>query len=310
MEGHMVPAHGFDLLSIQFAGLRGKGLTALVKLPVRLWRACRQAHRALKKIRPHVVLGMGGYVAVPGGLVARWLGISLVVHEQNAIAGTANRLLGRFARQRLVGFPGALPGAVMVGNPVRAAFKALGDPKVRYQQRKGPLQLLVLGGSLGAAPLNRVIPQALASMHSKHRPKVMHQTGEQHIQEVKSLYQSLEVEAHCVPFINDVAQAMLQADIVICRAGAMTVSEVAMAGVAALFVPLPHAIDDHQTANARFLSDCQGAWLQPQSAFSSQWLATWLRGLDRQQLAKVATQAYQHAYRKATEKIAQVCMEV
>jgi len=310
MEGEMVPQHGFELLPLRFSGVRGKGLGALLKLPLRLWQACRQARQALRQVQPQVVLGLGGYVAVPGGLMARQLKLPLVVHEQNAVAGTANRLLARFARQRLVGFPGALPGAIMVGNPVRSAFKNLVPPQVRYAERSGPLKLLVLGGSLGAAPLNQVIPEAIAAMPAEQRPQIVHQTGAQHVETVRAHYQQLGVKAECKAFIDEMAQAMSQADVIICRAGAMTVAEVAVAGVAALFIPLPHAIDDHQTANARFLSECGGAWLQPQSSFTAQWLGQWLRSLDRAALAQVAEQAYQHAHRDATEKIAQACIEV
>lgn len=310
MEGTMVPEHGFELLPMHFAGLRGKGVGALLKLPFRLWAACRQARRALLQVQPQVVLGLGGYVAVPGGLMARMMGIPMVIHEQNAISGTANRFLARFARRRLTGFPGALPGAVMVGNPVRAAFKAQGDPRARYEQRKGPLQLLVLGGSLGAAPLNEVLPEALAVLPEAERPQIVHQTGAAHIEAVQAHYQRLGVRAQCVPFIEDMAEAMARADLIICRAGAMTVAEVAAVGVAALFIPLPHAIDDHQTANARFLSDCQGGWLQPQSSFTPQWLAKWLRQRNRAELCTVAVQAHQHAHGKAVEEIAQACQEL
>lgn len=310
MEGEIVPQHGFELLPISFSGLRGKGFGALLKLPLRLWRACLQARRALRQVQPDVVLGLGGYVAVPGGLMARWLGLPLVIHEQNAVGGTANRLLARFARQRLVGFPGALPGAIMVGNPVRSAFKALEAPQERYAQRRGPLHILVLGGSLGAAPLNQIVPEALASLRLEQRPQIVHQTGAQHLEMVRQRYQQLGVEAQCSAFIDEMAPAMAQADLIICRAGAMTVAEVAVAGVAALFIPLPHAIDDHQTANARFLSACEGAWLQPQSSFTAQWLSRWLQSLDRATLAQVAEQAYQHAHRDATQKIAQACIDV
>lgn len=310
MEGQMVPEHGFELLPIEFAGLRGKGLGAVLKLPLRMLTACRQARQAFKKVQPQVVLGMGGYVAVPGGVMARLMRIPLVVHEQNAIAGTANKLLARLARRRLVGFPGALPGAVMVGNPVRAAFKSLGAPLARYAARQGPLRLLILGGSLGAAPLNAVVPEALANLPQDERPEVVHQTGRLHIETVQEHYQRLGVQAETVAFIDDVAQAMSEADVILCRAGAMTVAEVAAVGVAALFVPLPHAIDDHQTANARYLSDCGGAWLQPQSSLTSQWLSKWLRARRRDELAQVAEQAYQHAHGDATKKIALACTEV
>lgn len=310
MEGDMVPTHGFELLPITFAGLRGKGIAALIKLPFRLWTACGQARHAFKRVQPQVVLGMGGYVSVPGGIMARLMGIPIAIHEQNAVGGTANRFLARFARRRLAGFPGALPGAVVVGNPVRAAFKAQPTPEARYQQRSGVLRVLVLGGSLGAAPLNEVIPEAIAAMPASERPQITHQTGTAHIEHVRANYEQLGVSANCVDFIEDMAQAMGQADLIICRAGAMTVAEVAAVGVAALFIPLPHAIDDHQTANAQYLSECGGAWLQPQSSFTSQWLSKWLRQRNRTELAAVATQAYQHAHEQAVEKITQACQEI
>lgn len=307
MEGHLVPEHGFEMLPLKFSGLRGKGPVSLLKLPFTLTRACLQARRALSAAKADVVLGMGGYVAFPGGLMARMAGIPLVVHEQNAVAGTANRWLARMARKVLAGFPGALQGAVMVGNPVRASFKGLPPAAERYAGRQGPLRVLVVGGSLGASILNEVVPQALAQLGSAEPPLVTHQAGAQHIDTLKQNYLNHGVQADCVAFIEDMAQAMAQTDVVICRAGAMTVAEVAAAGVAALFVPLPHAIDDHQTANARYLADCQGAWLQRQPEFTADWLAAWLRGLDRAELAKVGHHAHEHASLSATQTIADVC---
>ena len=308
MEGQLVPEHGFNLLPLQFAGLRGKGLAALVKLPFRLLKASWQAHKALKQVQPNVVLGMGGYVAFPGGLMAKLSRIPLVVHEQNAIGGTANKYLAKIAKQSLVGFPGALPGAIMVGNPVRRNFSAQASPAERYTARTGPLKVLVLGGSLGAAPLNKVLPSALASIDQAQRPVVVHQTGAAHVRQVADDYQSLGVKATVVPFIDDVAAAMAAADVLICRAGAMTVAEVAAVGVAALFVPLPHAIDDHQTANAAYLSQCDAAWLQPQTEFTVSWLTQWLSSLKREQLLQRAQHAQEHAFLEATEKIANACM--
>ena len=307
MEGRLVPEQGFELLPLSFSGLRGKGVAALIKLPFTLSRACLQARRALASAQADVVLGMGGYVAFPGGLMARLAGIPMVVHEQNAVAGTANRWLARMARKVLAGFPGALHGAVMVGNPVRESFKTLAPAAERYAGRQGPLRLLVVGGSLGASILNEVVPQALAQMEASERPVVTHQAGAQHIETLEARYRESGVQAQCVAFIEDMAQAMAQADVVVCRAGAMTVAEVAAAGVAALFIPLPHAIDDHQTANARYLADCKGAWLQPQAEFSAEWLAGWLRGQDRVTLAEVARHAHEHACLSATQAIADVC---
>lgn len=310
MEGNLVLQQGFNLLPLDFSGVRGKGLGTLLRLPFRLLQACLQARKAIRSSQPDVVLGMGGYVAFPGGLMAKLARIPLVIHEQNAIGGTANRYLAKIARQTLVGFPGALPGALMVGNPVRAAFITQAEPTLRYTRRKGPLRLLIIGGSLGAAPLNQVVPQAVANMPLDQRPQVIHQTGEKHIAVVQQSYSDLGVKADSVSFISDMAQAMANADVIICRAGAMTVAEVAAVGVAALFIPLPHAIDDHQTANARYLSDCQAAWLQPQKELTAQWLTHWLQQLNRDQLLQMAVHAQEHAQLEATEKISNACIRL
>lgn len=310
MEGRIVPEQGFELLPLYFSGLRGKGLGALLKLPFRLFKACLEARKAIKHSAPNVVLGMGGYVAFPGGLMAKLAGIPVVVHEQNAIGGTANRYLSKIAAQSLVGFPGALPGAVMVGNPVRESFAKQLPPAERYMQRDGPLRLLVIGGSLGAAPLNSVLPKAIAQIAAEKRPQITHQTGEAHVAKVQKAYEALAIEATAVSFIADMATAMAEADIIICRAGAMTVAEVAAVGTAALFVPLPHAIDDHQSANARYLSDCHAAWLQPQTELTAEWLARWIQQLDREQLKQIAIHAQEHAQLEATEKIAKACIRL
>lgn len=307
MEGRLVPPQGIDLVPLRFAGVRGKGAAGLLKLPFTLLRACWQARAALSRVRPDVVLGMGGYVAFPGGLMAAWRRIPLVVHEQNAVAGTANRWLARFADKVLVGFPGALPGAVMVGNPVRQTFTRMAPAAQRYGARQGRLRVLVVGGSLGAAPLNAVMPKALALLPDEVRPQLTHQAGELHLPALRDAYEQAGVEAECHAFIDDMAQAMADADVVICRAGAMTVAEVAAVGVAALFVPLPHAIDDHQTANARYLSECQGALLRPQSALTPEWLAQWLRDTRRDELAAMAAHAHEHACLQASSQIADAC---
>lgn len=307
MEGRLVPAQGFELIPLRFSGLRGKGLGALLKLPLTLFSACRQANQVFSTVRPDVVLGMGGYVAFPGGLVAAMRRVPLVVHEQNAVAGTANRWLARVATRVLTGFPGALPGGLMVGNPIRADILDVPPVAERYAARKGPLRVLVVGGSLGASALNDTIPRAMALLTPEERPRLTHQTGEQHIEHVRRTYESVGVTADCHAFITDMAAALADADLVICRAGAMTVAEVAAVGVAALFVPLPHAIDDHQTANARYLSDCQGATLQPQPVFTPDWLAQWLRAQRREILCQTAQHAHEHACLQATQQIAQAC---
>src|SRR5690606_18562046 len=216
-----------------------------------------------------------------GGVAAALRRIPLVVHEQNAVAGTANRWLARLASSSLVGFPGALPGALMVGNPVRNDFATRLPVAQRYAERQGRLRVLVVGGSLGAAVLNETVPQALALMDEADRPEVIHQSGERHLDTLRAAYREAGVQAECVAFIEDMAQRYADTDLLICRAGAMTVAEVSAAGVAALFVPLPHAIDDHQTANARYLSECHGGWLQPQRDFTPQWLAQKLSSVTR-----------------------------
>lgn len=310
MEGRLVPAEGIRLVPLRFAGLRGKGLSALLKLPFTLSGACLQARRALRQERPDVVLGMGGYVAFPGGVMAALGRIPLVVHEQNAVGGTANRWLARLASKVLVGFPGALHGGLMVGNPVRAAMMRAAPAPERYAARKGPLRLLVVGGSLGASVLNSVVPEAIAAIPADQRPRVVHQAGEQHIQALQQRYAELGVEADCRAFIDDMADAMSGADLLVCRAGAMTVAEVAAVGVAALFVPLPHAIDDHQTANARYLSECNGGWLQPQSQFTASWLSQWLAERTRDELSGVAAHAHEHASLQATSHIADACEQL
>ncbi len=286
MEGRLVPPHGFELVPLRFSGVRGKGWAALLKLPFTLGRACWQARGSLRRTKPDVVLGMGGYVAFPGGLMAALQRVPLVIHEQNAVAGTANRWLAKLASKVLVGFPGALPGAVMVGNPVRQALAQVAPTVQRYADRQGPLRLLVVGGSLGAAALNAIVPRALAQIAAHDRPIVTHQAGEQHLTDLRNAYQSVDVQAQCHAFIDDMATALSEADVVICRAGAMAVAEVAAVGVAALFVPLPHAIDDHQTANARYLSDCQGAWSKKQSELTAEWLAQWLRGTHPRRIGR------------------------
>jgi UDP-N-acetylglucosamine--N-acetylmuramyl-(pentapeptide) pyrophosphoryl-undecaprenol N-acetylglucosamine transferase len=307
MEGRLVPARGFDLVPLRFAGVRGRGLGVLLRLPVTLARALGQAWRRLSQIHPDVVLGMGGYVAFPGGVAAALRGTPLVVHEQNAVAGTANRWLARLARRVLSGFPGVLPRGEALGNPVRADLCAQPEPAQRFAGRSGPLRLLMVGGSLGAQALNETVPRALALMPADKRPIVTHQAGEQHLDALRQAYAAAGVQADCRAFIDDMAGAMGQADLLVCRAGAMTVAAVAAVGAAALFVPFPHAIDDHQTVNARYLSDAQAAWLQPQSSLTPEWLAGWLAGRSRDELLAVAVRARAHARPNAASDIADVC---
>lgn len=310
MEGQIVPARGYELAPLRFAGLRGRGLRAKAVAPFLLMRALWQAWGHFSKIRPNVVLGMGGYVSFPGGVVSALRARPLVLHEQNAIAGMANKVLARISKRVLAGFPGALVGAEVVGNPVRHEVVALEDPLQRYSQRTGALRLLVVGGSLGATALNNMLPEAIARLPESRRPEILHQSGAQHLDALKLAYQQAVVRAECVAFIDNMADALGQADILICRAGAMTVAEVAAAGVAALFVPYPHAVDDHQTANARFLSDDGSAWLMQQESMTAAGLSEWLGLRNRQELAAVAQRARVHARPLAAQRIANICEEL
>ncbi len=308
MEGRLVPAAGYDMLAVAFAGVRGKSLWARLRAPFGLLAAMLALWRAMSAQKPALVVGMGGYVALPGGLLAKLRGIPIVLHEQNAIAGKTNLWLARLTSHQLEGFPGALPQGQWVGNPVRQALASLPEPQVRYEQRSGPLRLLVVGGSLGAAALNEAIPLALSRMDAAQRPEVTHQSGEQHLHTLQSAYDNAGVTATCVAFIEDMAQAMSDADLVICRAGAMTVSEVAVAGVAALFVPFPFAVDDHQTANAQYLASHEAAYLRQQKELAIEWLARWLQAQSRQALAAVAVKAREQAKPEATAQIGAKCM--
>jgi UDP-N-acetylglucosamine--N-acetylmuramyl-(pentapeptide) pyrophosphoryl-undecaprenol N-acetylglucosamine transferase len=310
MEGRLVPPRGIEMAALRFQGVRGRGVTALLQLPMRLLSALRQAWAHLSTMRPDVVLGMGGYVAFPGGLAAALRGVPLVVHEQNAVAGTANRTLARLARRVLTGFPGVLARGEMTGNPVRRELCAIPAPQQRYAGRTGVLHVLVVGGSLGAQALNTLVPQALALLPQSARPRVTHQAGEQHIDALRDGYAQAGVQAECRAFIDDMASALAAADLVICRAGAMTVAEIAAAGAAALFVPFPHAIDDHQTANARYLSDARAGWLKQQADLTPQWLADWLAQRGRDELQEVAQRARSRAMPDAAQHIADACEAV
>lgn len=314
MESRLVPGRGIAMEPVQFSGVRGKGLAAKLLLPFRLLRACWQSARAIFSQRPDVVLGMGGYVSFPGGLMAALLRKPLVIHEQNSVAGMSNRALARLASRVLVAFPGARSGAMtrgtVTGNPVRAEILVMTEPAQRFGARTGPLRVLVIGGSLGAKALNDVLPQALALLPAERRPLVRHQSGEQHLDALQAGYRQAGVEANVSAFIDDMAAAYAEADVMVCRAGALTVSEMAMAGVPGIFVPLPHAVDDHQTGNARYLSDAGAAILLPQPQLTAAALAAILDGLTREQLLGMALKARALAHPDATDRVASICMEL
>jgi UDP-N-acetylglucosamine--N-acetylmuramyl-(pentapeptide) pyrophosphoryl-undecaprenol N-acetylglucosamine transferase len=310
MESRLVPARGFVFEAVAFSGARGKGFKTLALLPLRLVRALVQSAEVLRRVRPDVVLGFGGYISLPAGLMAAVMRIALVLHEQNSVAGAANRLLARLAHRVFCAFPDALPGALYVGNPLRAEFLQQAAPEQRFASRTGPLQLLVVGGSLGARALNTVVPQALALIPRTQRPVVVHQSGEKQMDELRANYTAADVQASLTPFIDNTAQAYADADLVLCRAGASTVTEIAAVGAAALFVPFPSAVDDHQTHNARFLVDQGAGWLVPQSTLTPQFLADWLQHCDRALLLQYASSAKGLQNLQATEAIVAACEEI
>jgi len=308
MEAKLVPKRGYAMAEVRFAALRGKGILRKLLLPFNLLRGFWQALRELKRIQPDVVLGMGGFISFPGGMMAVLKGFPLVVHEQNSVAGMANKVLARVADRILTGFPGVLHKGVWCGNPVRAEIAALPPPQERFRNRSGPLRLLVVGGSLGARALNEVVPQSLALLPEQERPQVVHQSGAKQLDGLRKNYAQAGVQANCVAFIEDMAGAYEWADLVICRAGALTVAELAAAGVASVLVPFPHAVDDHQTANARFLANAGAAMLLPENQLTAEKLAL-LRSLSREQLLQMAEKARSLAKPDATAVVAGICME-
>ncbi len=312
MEADLVPRHGYEMAWVRFSGVRGKGLLRLLLLPFNLLVALWQSAAAILRHRPDVVLGMGGYITFPGGMMAALLRRPLVIHEQNSIAGLSNKVLARIAQKVLSGFPDVLPHAIWCGNPVRRDIAALPDPQQRYAARTGKLNVLVVGGSLGAKAINEALPKALALLRQDERPNVLHQTGKQHFAAVKRSYQQAGVQADIKPFMDEMARHYANADLVICRAGALTVAELAAAGVASILIPFPFAVDDHQTRNAQFLSKRGAAVLLPQSELSAEKLAQMLRDLmdgerGREKLLAMAQKARGLAKADAALAVARMC---
>ena len=308
MEARLVPQHGFEMVWLKFGALRGKGLVRKLLLPFNLLRGFWQAQKVVRQVQPNVVLGMGGYITFPGGMMASLLGKPLVVHEQNSVAGLANRVLSGVADRVATGFPDVLKKGVWAGNPVRPEIAAIAPPAERFAERTGALRLLVIGGSLGAQVLNEMIPQGMALLGANELPQIVHQAGEKHIDALKAAYAEAGVSAHCVSFIDDMAGAYEWADLVICRSGALTVAELAAAGVASILVPFPHAVDDHQTGNAKFLVNVGGAFLMPQSEMTPDAIAL-IRNYSRAQLLEMAEKARSLAKPEATQDVADICAE-
>lgn len=313
LEATLVAPRGYTMAWISMSGVRGKGFARMLVLPLQLLIAFGQSARAIFAHRPDVVLGMGGYVSFPGGMMASLLNRPLAIHEQNSIAGLANRVLAKLADRVLTGFPeafGVATAVIWTGNPVRSEIAAIAAPGQRYCARSGPLRLTVIGGSLGAQVLNEIVPQALALLPADGRPRVTHQAGVRELAAAEANYQRAGVTATLTPFITDMAAQYAESDLIICRAGASTIAELAAAGIASVLVPFPHAVDDHQTRNAHFLSERGAAMLVPQSEFTPHKLAGLLRGFTREALLAMAQKAREAAKPEATQAVAQMCMEL
>lgn len=314
LENRLVPEAGFPLERISITGLRGRGAAGWLAAPFRVLKAMRQSKAIIKRHDPRAVLSMGGYVAGPGGMAARLARRRLIVHEQNSIPGLTNRILSRFAERVFEGFPGSFPAsrkAQHSGNPVRETIAAIPEPSQRMAGREGPIRLLVIGGSQGAKALNEVLPRALVSLPEAQRPSVWHQCGERHHEAAKAAWESSGIDARVAPFINDMAEAWSWCDLAICRAGALTIAELTAAGVAAILVPFPFAVDDHQTHNARFLSDAGAAVLAPESELTPDALARLLGDLcgSRERLVRMAEVARDLRSVDAAREVARACLE-
>jgi UDP-N-acetylglucosamine--N-acetylmuramyl-(pentapeptide) pyrophosphoryl-undecaprenol N-acetylglucosamine transferase len=321
MENKLIEGKQYKKAMITMRGVRGNGLLGWVLLPVKLMTAFAQSISAIRQHQPNVVLGMGGFAAFPGGLMAKLLGKPLVIHEQNSIAGLTNKVLAHYANKTLSAFK--LPAengyitkvAQLVGNPLRADMTQITEPAKRFANRTGALNLLVVGGSLGAQALNSILPEAIAKLPVAKRPNVTHQAGVKMINQLKQNYakaaagkQGFNID--CRPYIDNMADEYAKADLVICRAGAMTVAELSCIGVASILVPFPHAVDDHQTTNTADLVDAGAAILIPQSLLDAETLAAVIGDLTRDDCLQKAIKARQLGKPKATESVAKICMEV
>ncbi|MBU2286060.1 MAG: undecaprenyldiphospho-muramoylpentapeptide beta-N-acetylglucosaminyltransferase [Gammaproteobacteria bacterium] len=310
MEERLVPPRGFAFEPVRFGGVRGKGPLTLFMLPMRLLRAFWESIGVLRRVRPDVVVGLGGYITFPGGMMSVLLNRPLVLHEQNSVAGLANKVLASVADRVYSAFPGAFKKAEWIGNPLRAEFTTQAPPARRFAGRSGPLRLLVVGGSLGARALNSVVPKALALIAPQDRPTVTHQSGAKQIDELRANYAAAGVEGELTPFIDDTATAYADADLIVARAGASTVTEIAAVGAAALFVPFPSAVDDHQTTNAHFLVDAGGGWLVQQTELTAELLADLLQKTGRPALLERAEKAWAMRKCDAVDVVVRACEEL
>lgn len=315
LEARVIPDAGFEMVYLSVSGLRGKGITSLLAAPFQLAKALFQSLMIMLKVKPSAVLGMGGFVAGPGGLVASMMGKPVVIHEQNAIPGLTNKLLSKVSKKVLEGFPGTFSGlnnTIGIGNPVRLDIASIEHPMQRLENRSGRAHVLVFGGSLGAQALNEVVPMALGEIALDKRPIVRHQAGKDKENSTERVYEKMGVVAEITPFIEDMAEAYEWADLVICRSGALTVAELAAAGIASIMVPYPYAVDDHQTANAKYLSEAGAAVLMPQDEMSKTSLSDLLDELcmDRSKLLEMSIKARELAKPQATEEVAAICAKL
>ncbi len=314
IEARLVPAAGYPVEWIEVEGLRGKGIGRWLGAPLRLLRAVAQARGALRRRRPGVVLGLGGFASGPGGIAAWLAGTPLVIHEQNAVAGLTNRWLSRFASRIAEGFPGSFPagrGAIYVGNPVRPEIAALPPPRQRFDARSGALRLFVFGGSQGASSINRLVPAAVALLPESRRPIVLHQTGVRDLESTEAAYRAAGVQADVRAFVDDMARAYAEADLVVSRAGALTVAELAAAGVGAILIPFPAAVDDHQTRNAEWLGRVSAAQVVSETGLTAPELANRLAtllGNGRARLLAMAEAARAQARPDAARRMAELCL--
>ena len=308
IEARLVPAAGIEIDWLSMSGLRGKGLATLLLAPLKIMLACYQAARILIRRKPAAVLGMGGFVSAPGGVMAWLLRLPLLIHEQNAVAGMSNRLLAKLANKVMQAFPGSLQNAEHVGNPVRAEITQIAEPEKRFVERSDALRILVFGGSMGASRLNEVVPQTCAQLAQNKRLSIRHQAGSGNLEQARANYSQLGVEAEVFEYIDDMPAMYAWADLVICRAGAMTIAELAAAGVASVLVPYPYAVDDHQTVNAKYLSDAGAAVLIQQQQLNADSLLRILQTIDRPKALLMAQKARQRGMPESTQRVTEACL--
>lgn len=309
METRLVPQYGITLETLVFKGIRGNGLKRKLLLPITLSKTVYTACHLLKKHHIDMVIGFGGFVTVPGGIAARLCRLPIIIHEQNAIVGLSNKILSYFAKQVLYAFPNAFQHSEgLVGNPVRSDIAALPIPEQRFKHRQGVLKILIVGGSLGADALNQIVPQAIALLPENQRPEIVHQSGRNKVEALQQTYAKLGIKANCVEFISDMVSAYRESDLVICRAGALTIAELTAAGIGAFLVPFPHAVDDHQTMNAGFMVNHHAALLMPQKTLTAQSLMKELAVLTREDCLKMAVQARALAQPDSAYNVARIAL--